>query len=102
MADEFESDEARWRMPSASRAKATVKLPLKTANSDTADSRGEGSAKTTDGSAGETAWEKENGKPRKKARGKKTKGGNADRSFDTVPDTVSPWLAASQGPEAWL
>ncbi|KAJ7772579.1 hypothetical protein DFH07DRAFT_802397 [Mycena maculata] len=100
-AGELESDEAR-RIPSAGRAKATVKLPLKTANSDTADSRGEGSTKTTDGSASEAAWEKENGKPRKKARNKKTKGGNADRSSDPAPDNVSLWLAASQGPEAWL
>ncbi|KAJ7446290.1 hypothetical protein B0H11DRAFT_2085900, partial [Mycena galericulata] len=100
-ADELESDEARWRMPSIGRAKATVKLPLTTANSDTVDSRCEGSTKTTDG-ASEAAWEKENGKPKKKARSKKTKGGNADRSFHPAQDNVSPWLAASQGPEAWL
>ncbi|KAJ6587129.1 hypothetical protein DFH09DRAFT_977642 [Mycena vulgaris] len=93
--------ESRWTMPSAARAKATVKLPLKTTNSDTQDSR-EGSTKN-DGSAGsESTWEKENGKPRKKVRTKKTKGGNSDRSFEAASDTVSPWLAASLGVEAWL
>ncbi|KAF7361708.1 hypothetical protein MVEN_00514400 [Mycena venus] len=98
-AAELESDEARWRMPLTSGAKATVKLPLKTANSDTAaDSRGEGSAKI-DESANESTWEKENGKSRRKVRGRKTKGGHLDRA---VEDNVSPWLAASQGPEAWL
>ncbi|KAJ7091175.1 hypothetical protein C8R44DRAFT_891577 [Mycena epipterygia] len=103
-AGELESDEARWKMPSAGRAKATVKLPLKMVNSDTQDSRGEGDGSVkNDGSGGsDTAWEKENGKPRKKARSKKTKGGNSDRSFDIAPDTVSPWLAASLGAEAWL
>lgn len=100
-AAELESEEARWGVPRAGGgAKATVKLPLKTANSDMAsDSRGEGSAKT-DGSASDAAWEKENGKPRRKVRSKKTKGGrDSDRA---VEDNVSPWLAASQGIEAWL
>ncbi|KAF7376327.1 hypothetical protein MSAN_00048200 [Mycena sanguinolenta] len=97
MSAELESDEARWRVPRASGAKATVKLPLKTTNSDVADGREEGSAKS-DGNANETAWEKENGKPRKKVRTKKMKGGHWDHA---VEDNVSPWLATSQGPEAW-
>jgi hypothetical protein len=88
-------------MPRTGAAKATVKLPLKTANSDTMDSRGEGSAKT-DGSASENAWEKENGKPRKKVRGKKIKGGSSDYAANIATDNVSPWFAASSGPEAWL
>ncbi|KAJ7859694.1 hypothetical protein B0H13DRAFT_2074638 [Mycena leptocephala] len=92
-AAELESDEARWRMPRTGAAKATVKLPLKTANSDTMDSRGEGSAKT-DGSASENAWEKENGKPRKKVRGKKIKGGSSDYAIAS--------LRMTSGPEAWL
>ncbi|KAJ6499090.1 hypothetical protein C8R45DRAFT_1126242 [Mycena sanguinolenta] len=99
MSAELESDEARWRVPRASGAKATVKLPLKTTNSGVADShsRGEGPAKS-DGNANETVWEKENGKPRKNVRSKKMKGGHLDHP---VEDNVSPWLAASQGPEAW-
>ncbi|KAJ7268776.1 hypothetical protein B0H12DRAFT_1067804 [Mycena haematopus] len=95
---EHESDESRWRTPHAGKAKATVKLPLKTTNSSLTDTREEGSVKT-DGSANETAWEKENGKPRRKVRSKKTKGGHSDHA---VEDNVSPWLVSSQGPEAWL
>jgi hypothetical protein len=80
---------------------ATVKLPLNMANSDVVDSRREQSSKAA--SASETLWEKENGKPKKKARSKRLKGGNeSDRYFDAVQDTVSPWFAASQSLEAWL
>jgi hypothetical protein len=101
-AGELETLESRWTTPSAARARATVKLPLKTANSDTLDTRDEGSAKN-DGSAGsETTWEKENGMPRKKVRSKKIKGGSSERSVESPPDNVSPWLAASSSPEAWL
>ncbi|KAJ7188026.1 hypothetical protein C8R46DRAFT_978952 [Mycena filopes] len=101
---EFENDEARWGMPAPSRpsrGNATVKLPLKTANSDALDSRGEESAKT-DGSTSEPAWEKENGKPRKKVRSKKTRGSNSDRAPEVATDNMSPWLAASREVEAWL
>ncbi|KAJ7045732.1 hypothetical protein C8F04DRAFT_988991 [Mycena alexandri] len=101
---EFESDEARWRMPATGRGKATVKTPLKVANSEPLDSRGEDSAKT-DGSTSEPAWEKEkeNGKPRKKVRSKKNRtSGNSDRAPEVSTDNVSPWLAASLGAEAWL
>ncbi|KAF8210514.1 hypothetical protein K438DRAFT_1809829 [Mycena galopus ATCC 62051] len=97
MAPELESDEAKWRMPRSSGAMATVKLPLKTTNSDMADSRGEGSSK--DGNSSENAWEKENGKGRRKVRSKKTKLGHFGH---VVEDNVSPWLAASQAAEAWL
>ncbi|KAJ7287866.1 hypothetical protein C8J57DRAFT_1285137, partial [Mycena rebaudengoi] len=100
---EVQTDEARWKMPSSSRGKAmaTVKLPLNMANSDVVDSRREQSSKAA--SASETLWEKENGKPKKKARSKRLKGGNeSDRYFDAVQDTVSPWFAASQSLEAWL
>ncbi|KAK7005708.1 hypothetical protein R3P38DRAFT_2647311 [Favolaschia claudopus] len=95
---ELESDEAGWGMPRVGGVKATVKLPLKTANSEAADSQGEESTKT-EGSVSENAWEKENGKPRRKVRGKKAKVGNSTR---VVEDNVSPWLAASKGIEAWL
>ncbi|KAJ7647070.1 hypothetical protein FB45DRAFT_821669 [Roridomyces roridus] len=89
----LESDATRR---GAARSKGFLKQPFAMANFDAgSDSRGEGSK--TDGSAGESGWEKENGKSKKRARSKKAKFGGA-----AAEDTVSPWVAASQAPEAWL
>ncbi|KAJ7217838.1 hypothetical protein GGX14DRAFT_357273 [Mycena pura] len=93
---ELDSDEARWVTPNSGRAKATVKLPLRTANTDMPESQGECSLKI-EGS--ENAREKESGKPRKKVRSKKNKGGSIGRTTAPTIDNVSPWLAASLGVE---
>lgn len=96
-----------------SRSPASAKVPLKIANSANLHEDEAAPSQNTGEAGGNNTPEKENGlkssrgargKPKRKVRGKKNKGGNtsADQSTNIEDRGASPWLATSLGPEAWL